>query len=154
MRSTLNVTLATLLSLATACGATTAQRRNTGMVTLAAGAALFAAGAIMSQQEEEDDCPEGPSFCFDLVDENAIGSGLLMFGGGALAAGGLIGLLSAAPSEAPPPSPPSPALDADASDCIEWKRELDAEHDPARRGALHAIRPAHCPRPDVSAAAR
>ncbi len=152
MRLSLDVTLATLLSFATGCGATTAQRRNTAALTMATGAALLGAGFVLSHSEDDNDCPDnGEGLCLDLVNENAIGGGLLMIGGGALALGGFIGFIAASPAEqSPATKPPAPVLDAHAADCIEWRRELDAETDPSRRGALHAIRPAHCPRPQAA----
>ncbi len=72
-----------------------------------------------------------------------------MMAGGALTTGGLIGFGASLPRKdwPEPEQPASPVLDPGAADCIEWRRELDAESDPARRGAINAIRPAHCPRP-------
>jgi hypothetical protein len=153
MRSLLTAMLATLLSFATAC-ATPAQRRTTSAVTIAAGATLLATGFILSRTEDDNDCPDSSdgSLCLDLINENAIGGVLLMMAGGAVTAGGLIGFAASRPPEEPPPAkPPAPVvLDPHAADCIEWRRELDAETDPARRGAVNAIRPAHCPRPGAA----
>ena len=153
MRCTPTVMVVALLSSSAlaGCGATQTQRRNNAMLTAAAGATLLAVGLLVASSEDDDDCDdgsEGPSLCLDLVNENKVGGGLLAVTGGVLAFGGLGAFMV---STLPPPDRTSPgrapAPVGDPAACVEWRQALDAETDPARRGALHAVRPAHCERP-------
>ncbi len=145
MRSPPLVILVSLVCLLAGCGATQVQRRNNAMLTAAAGATLLAVGLMVAASEDDDDCADqGPSFCLDLVNENKVGGGLLAVTGGVLVFGGLGAFMV---STLPPPQQNGPDLTipvGDPAECADWQRRLDAETDPARRGALHAVRPAHC----------
>lgn len=130
-----------------------APRTREGQTRLAlAGGAVAVGGGLMYYNNREPDpseehCP-GYAPC-GLGRELAKGTGeLLMVTGVVMMALAGVGALATAADEeaARPVLAPSMAA-IDPTECIAWYREVEAERDPARRGALRAARPAHCAEP-------
>jgi hypothetical protein len=114
-----------------------------------AGAAVAAGGGLLYMENREPDASEehcpGLAPC-GLERELAKGTGaLLMVSGAVMMAFAGIGAIGMSIDEARPPTPSMAEVDPSA--CIDWRRQVEAEHDPARRGALRAARPEHCAEP-------
>jgi len=120
-------------------GHTARERRESGGVALAAGAAMVVGGVLLARESQRQ---EG----FDGLPE-ALGADVLFLAGVPTAAiGGFNVLSSFGPDQVVTEDRPLPLEAAEQRDaaCATWQSNRDQERDPARRAALDAARPAHC----------
>ena len=145
------IALAIALSVAALPACAPSTREGQTRLALAGGAVAAAGGLLYYNNREpdpsEEHCP-GLAPC-GLERELAKGTGeLLMVSGALMMAFGALGAIGAAADEEAARPVPAPSMaSVDPTECIEWHREVEAERDPARRGALRAARPAHCAEP-------